>query len=87
MQFRSLSYHIYGTEEAYSVIRLLVLSEIVGNSSLYSSRVEDGDVQTYVQLMAKEDTPGDEITLQAFANFFCIDILLYSPYRKKVCLF
>ena len=34
-QFRSLAHQVYGTEDAHSIIRLLLVSELLSNSSLY----------------------------------------------------
>lgn len=81
MQFRVLADQVYGTESAHSIVRLLVVSEIIQNPSVYERHLptQSIDFQEYCAIMSREGCCGDHLTLNAFANFYGADVLVYSP--------
>ena len=80
-QFRALAHQIYGTEDAHSVVRLLVMSEILAHPSLYERfiAIRGMETQKYVSVLAKDGSCGDHLTFCAFTNFYGVDLLIYSP--------
>ena len=80
-QYRSLAHQVYGTEDAHSVVRLLLMSEILSNPSHYERYIsmKGLDIQEYVSRSAKDTEWGDHLSLCAFANFYGSDLLIYSP--------
>jgi hypothetical protein len=81
MQFRVLADQVYGTESAYSIVRLLVTSEIIQNQAIYERHLplESIDFQEYCAIMSRDGCSGDHVTLNAFANCYGADVLVYSP--------
>lgn len=80
-QYRSLAHQVYGTEDAHSVVRLLLMSEILSNPTHYERYIsmKGLDIQEYVSRSAKDTEWGDHLSLCAFANFYGSDLLIYSP--------
>eukprot|EP01127_Copromyxa_protea_P019967 TRINITY_DN6588_c0_g1_i1.p1 TRINITY_DN6588_c0_g1~~TRINITY_DN6588_c0_g1_i1.p1 ORF type:complete len:1889 (+),score=263.28 TRINITY_DN6588_c0_g1_i1:30-5669(+) len=80
MQFRALADQVYGTESAYSIVRLLVVSEIIQNQALYERHLPLASIefQEYCAIMSRDGCSGDHLTLNAFANFYGADVLVYS---------
>jgi len=81
MQFRALADQVYGTESAHTIVRLLVMSEILQNPSLYERhlQVESIDFEEYCAIMSRDGCCGDHLTLTAFANFYGADVMVYTP--------
>eukprot|EP01114_Cavostelium_apophysatum_P008637 TRINITY_DN2126_c0_g1_i1.p1 TRINITY_DN2126_c0_g1~~TRINITY_DN2126_c0_g1_i1.p1 ORF type:complete len:1679 (-),score=453.03 TRINITY_DN2126_c0_g1_i1:53-5089(-) len=87
-QFRALSDQIYGLEEGYTIVRLLLMSEILSNPATYTRYVPKGvDLETYVYGMSKDGTEGDYLTLCAFSNFYNADVVVYSPKFQRPVVF
>jgi hypothetical protein len=82
-QFRSLAHQLYGSEHPYSVVRVLVVNEILSNPGAYESMIKQRDVgvdlQEYVHIMSMEECRGDHVTLHAFANMTGANLEVYSP--------
>jgi hypothetical protein len=80
-QFRALAHQVYGTEEAHSIVRLLVVSEILAHPYLYERNIpyRGVDIQEYAQIMSRLGVKGDHLTLTAFMNFYGADLVVYSP--------
>eukprot|EP01114_Cavostelium_apophysatum_P016768 TRINITY_DN4835_c0_g1_i2.p1 TRINITY_DN4835_c0_g1~~TRINITY_DN4835_c0_g1_i2.p1 ORF type:complete len:1883 (+),score=577.61 TRINITY_DN4835_c0_g1_i2:264-5912(+) len=80
-QFRALAHLVYGTEEAHAVVRLLLMSEILSNPSVYEryTKAKGQNLQEYVSVMALDAEWGDHVTLCAFANYYGSDLMVYSP--------
>lgn len=77
--FRALSHQVYGTEEAHSVIRILVLNEILRDSPRYCRSMDTIQLEQYICNMYREDQHGDHLTLLAMATLCAADIILFSP--------
>ena len=77
--FRALSHQVYGTEEAHSVIRILVLNEILRDSPRYCRSMDTVQLEQYICNMYREDQHGDHLTLLAMATLCAADIILFSP--------
>jgi hypothetical protein len=75
-QFRALAHQVYGTEDAHGLVRLLIVSELLSNSSWYDRFIatKGMDAQSYIAKMSKDTEQGDHITLVAFANYFGADL-------------
>ncbi|KAH3762498.1 leucine Rich Repeat family protein [Pelomyxa schiedti] len=78
-QFRAFAQHVYHTEEAHAIVRLLVLAEVLSNEEKYLDLIKSSDFQIYVNSLTRDGVPGDHVTLAAFANFVCKDLFLYVP--------
>jgi len=87
-QFRSFSFLVYGAEEGHSVMRLLLLNELLSNPTRYTSLFarRDIDLDEYVCVMCQDGVKGDMISLHAFSNFYNANVYLYSPFLPKPIL-
>jgi len=81
-QFRSVSQLIYGSEEAYGVVRLIALCEAAKHTRLIDSVREFGSkehTQDYLARMMKDSSRGDFYSLLCIANAYDAQIYLYTP--------
>jgi F-box/leucine-rich repeat protein 2/20 len=79
-QFRAFGEQVYGSEELHSLVRLLVMKDILANPVHYESLFVKGtDIQEYVNTTAKDGANGDHITLSAMASVYGADMLIFSP--------
>jgi F-box/leucine-rich repeat protein 2/20 len=88
-QLRALAHQVYGSQDAHLLVRILVLSEILAHPARYESFVKFSplkNLQLYVQYLANENSPGDQLTLSAFSNFYGADLLIYGPMFSRPLL-
>ena len=93
--FRALAHQVYGTEEAYPLVRIFAINELLSNPREYEASIANGigigiyppgstldrptDLEEYVTYAANDSSWGDHIMLRAFGRHFGADILIFSP--------
>ena len=77
-QFKSISYQLFGSEEAHSIIRILVMTELLRHYQLYSKLLRDTYELDYFYLLLNIQS-GDHITLYAISTLFNVNIVIFSP--------
>lgn len=79
-QFRAFAHQVYGDENAWSLVKLLVLNDILQNATtLYQHMLDASLIHLYIRKLNNSTISGDHVTLCALANVYQNDILIYSP--------
>eukprot|EP01102_Stenamoeba_stenopodia_P007813 TRINITY_DN2206_c0_g2_i4.p1 TRINITY_DN2206_c0_g2~~TRINITY_DN2206_c0_g2_i4.p1 ORF type:complete len:1488 (+),score=274.93 TRINITY_DN2206_c0_g2_i4:992-5455(+) len=79
-QFRAFAEQVYGSEDLHSLVRFLVVKDILANPTNYESLLNiRANMREYVCLMAKDAVHGDHLTLSAMANVYGADMLIFAP--------
>mmetsp|Transcript_33570 Transcript_33570/g.81152 ORF Transcript_33570/g.81152 Transcript_33570/m.81152 type:complete len:230 (+) Transcript_33570:68-757(+) len=76
-QFRSLSHQLYGTDEHHLAVRTDVVEHIRKNMEQFSGFMA-GDPEQYLRDMARMNTWGDHLTLQAAADLYGVKVCLFT---------
>ena len=89
-QFRAFSQQLYGTQDLHRAVRLAVVAHMRSESHFFGAMFDDGELEPYLEGMGRSRSWGDELTLRAFADAFCVCVhvvastdtnwhLVYSP--------
>ncbi|KAL4443969.1 hypothetical protein ABPG75_011706 [Micractinium tetrahymenae] len=80
-QFRSLSDQLYRTPRLHAFVRQVVCQQLRAHPEWYRDHVP-GDYRRYVADMARTNTWGDHVTLQAAADAFGLRIMVLTSFES-----
>jgi hypothetical protein len=89
IQYRTVALQLYGTENAFQIVRTLVFNEILSSESVYLPYLEGSSLSLteYVAYMMRDGVYGDHVTLCAAANAFETDIYVVTPLSPNPFIF
>ena len=83
-QFRALSLGLYEREDRHAEVRANIVQHLRENSERYFQFVERGEVFVdYVNRIAQDGQWGDEITLQAFVEYYSRSVRVLSDNEQN----
>eukprot|EP00123_Amoebidium_parasiticum_P009577 comp19565_c0_seq1/m.22974 comp19565_c0_seq1/g.22974 ORF comp19565_c0_seq1/g.22974 comp19565_c0_seq1/m.22974 type:complete len:185 (-) comp19565_c0_seq1:122-676(-) len=83
-QFRALAHQIYGSQDFHQGVRQALVNYMEAHSEMFSFYFDGpAGFRAYLDRMQKPGEWGDEITLNAACNCFCVEIRVFTSSQSQ----
>lgn len=82
-QFRALAHQLHGNQEQHPKIRERVVKQLKDQRDQYDGFIFEETYESFLGSMARSETWGDHVTLQAAADSFRVRICIITSYPVK----